>query len=142
MKTHTRREYKVPFIIHTRFHQADQIKKALPPEKKLEGAAVRLVLEYPRAWDPLIDEVKIRELVADAFEFHFIKQPQTEPRIRLPKDRVIGSLSAEELLEQYWKLTKTPKDEIKELNKLAGEIIHPEADPQADPQADSQANPE
>lgn len=106
----------------------DQIKKALPLSALLKDAIVRLVLEYPRAWDPLIDEPAIRELVKDSFEFHFVKQPQSEVRIRLPKDRVIGSLSAEELLDQYWKTSKTPEDEIKSLNKLAREIIHPDQD--------------
>jgi hypothetical protein len=50
--------------------------------------------------------------------------------MRLPKDRVIGSLTADELLEQYWKVSQTPADDIKKLNDLAGEIIHPEADPE------------
>ena len=106
----------------------DQIKKALPSSALLKEAIIRLVLEYPRAWDPLIDEPAIRELVKDSFEFHFVKQPQSEVRIRLPKDRVIGSLSAKELLDQYWKTSKTPEDEIKSLNKLAREIIHPDQD--------------
>ena len=103
-----------------------QIKKALPPALKLKDALVRLVLEYPRAWDPLIDENAVRELMKDSFEFHFVKQPQSEVRIRLPKDRAIGSLSSEELLDQYWKVSQTPEDEIKSLNKLAQEIIHPD----------------
>jgi len=106
----------------------DQIKKALPSSDSLKDAIVRLVLEYPRAWDPLIDEPAIRELVKDSFEFHFVKQPQSKVRIRLPKDRAIGSLSPEELLDQYWKTSQTPEDEIKPLNKLAQEIIHPNQD--------------
>jgi exonuclease SbcD len=106
----------------------DQIKKALPSSDLLKDAIVRLVLEYPRAWDPLIDEPAIRELVKDSFEFHLVKQPQSEIRIRLSKDRAIGSLSTEELLDQYWEISKTPEDEIKSLNKLAREIIHPDQD--------------
>ncbi len=106
----------------------DQIKKALPSSDLLKDAIIRLVLEYPRAWDPLIDESAIRELVKGSFEFHFVKQPQSKVRIRLPKDRVIGSLSPEELLDQYWKTSQTPEDEIKSLNKLAQEIIHPNQD--------------
>jgi exonuclease SbcD len=102
----------------------DQVKKALPKEKKLEGAVTRLVLEYPRAWDPLIDEKSIRELVKESFEFHFLKQPQYEPRIRLPKDRAIGSLTPEELLAQYWESSQTPEEDQKSLNQLAGEILH------------------
>ena len=80
----------------------EQVKKALPSGKKLDGAVTRLVLEYPKAWDPLIDENSIRDLVKDSFEFHFLKQPQYEPRIRLPKGQAIGSLTPEELLDQYW----------------------------------------
>ncbi len=106
----------------------DQIKKALPSSDILKDAIIRLVLEYPRAWDPLIDESAIRELVKGSFEFHFVKQPQSKVRIRLPKDRVIGSLSPEELLDQYWKTSQTPEDEIESLNKLAQEIIHPNQD--------------
>jgi exonuclease SbcD len=33
-----------------------QIAKALPQGEELEGAALRLVLEYPRSWEPLLDE--------------------------------------------------------------------------------------
>jgi len=106
----------------------DQIKKALPPADLLIDAIIRLVLEYPRAWDPLIDEPAIRELVKESFEFHFVKQPQSKVRIRLKKDRAIGSLSPEELLDQYWEISQTPEDEIKSLNKLAQEIIHPNQD--------------
>ena len=108
----------------------EQVKKALPPPKKLKDAIVRLVLDYPRAWDPLIDETAIRELVKESFEFHFVKQPQTEPRIRLPKDKAIGTLSPEELLDQYWQVSQTPKDEIKILNQLASDILHPDQDPE------------
>ena len=106
----------------------DQIKKTLPSSDSLKDAIVRLVLEYPRAWDPLIDEPAIRELVKGSFEFHFVKQPQSEARIRLPKNRAIGSLSPEELLDQYWEISHTPENEIKSLNKLAQEIIHPHQD--------------
>ena len=105
-------------------HITDQVKKALPAPEKLDGAVARLVLEYPKAWDPLIDENAIRELLKDSFEFHFLKQPQYEPRIRLPKGQAIASLTPEELLDQYWITSQTPEDEIKSLNQLAGEILH------------------
>ena len=104
----------------------NQVKKALPAPEKLVGAVTRLVLEYPKAWDPLIDDNAIRELLKDSFEFHFLKQPQYEPRIRLPKGKAIGSLTPEELLDQYWITSQTPEDEIKSLNQLAGEILHPD----------------
>ena len=106
----------------------EQVKKALPGPGKLTDAIVRVVLEYPRAWDPLIDESAIRDLVKESFEFHFVKQPQTEPRIRLPKNTAIGTLSPEELLDQYWQVSQTPKKDIKILNELARGILHPDQD--------------
>ena len=39
---------------------------------------------------------------------------------------MIGSLTAEELLDQYWEFSKTPTDEIKSLNQLAQDILHPD----------------
>ena len=120
----------IQLVLSSKDEIMGQIIKALPAPEKIQDSILRLVLSYPRAWEPLLDEGAIRDLLKGAFEFHFIKQPQTEPRIRLPKDRVIGSLSAEELLEQYWKVSQTPADDIKELKRLAGEIIHPETDPE------------
>jgi len=104
----------------------EQVKKALPSQKKLKGAVTRLVLEYPKAWDPLIDENSIRDLVKDSFEFHFLKQPQYESRIRLEKYQSVGSLTSEQLLNEYWRVSQTPEEEIKTLNQLAGEILHPD----------------
>jgi exonuclease SbcD len=107
----------------------DQVEAILPAQNQIKDSILRLVLSFPRSWDPLIDDAAIQELGKEAFEFHLIKQPQTEPRIRLPKDRVIGSLTAEELLDQYWQISKTPPEEIQELNQLAKDILHPEEDP-------------
>jgi len=102
----------------------DQIKKALPKSDKLEGSVARLVLNYPKAWDPLIDENAIRELMKECFEFHFLKQPQYESRIRLDENQTVGSLTSEQLLNEYWRVSKTPEDEVKSLNQLAAEILH------------------
>jgi exonuclease SbcD len=123
-----------PFIdieltLSSRENIKDEIQQFLISQGDLKDAIVRLVLEYPRAWDPLIEEAPIYEAAEDAFEFHLIKQPQSEPRIRLPENRVVGSLTAEELLNQYWKLNQTPEEEIKELNQLADEVFHPQDDP-------------
>jgi exonuclease SbcD len=106
-----------------------QIEKAFPPPEKVQGAVLRLVLEYPRAWDPLIEDAPIQGLAEGAFEFHFIRQPRSEPRLRLPENRAIGSLNPEELLQGYWEASQTPSEEIEGLNRLAGEIIHSQEDP-------------
>ena len=104
----------------------DQLRSALPPKEKLKDAIVRLVLEYPREWESMIDEASLREHAAEAFEFHLVKRPQQENRIRLPEDQTVGTLSPQELLEIYWKANHADPETIEELKNLAGEIIQGE----------------
>lgn len=118
-----------PFIdrsLHITTQQSinEQLIGALPPKDKLEGAIVRLTLEYPRDWESIIDEATLREYTANAFEFHLIKKPQMDARIRLPQDQSIGSLSPLELLEKYLLANHAEQDEIEALKKLAAEILH------------------
>lgn len=101
----------------------EQLKSALPASEKLTDAIVRLVVEYPRAWDTLIDEPALRTHTAKSFEFHLVKRPQVESRIRLPADQTVSSLSPLELVEQYWLTLHTDEDEIKTLQQMAIEII-------------------
>lgn len=101
----------------------EQILTALPPGEQIPGAIVRLVLEYPRDWEAMIDETRLREYTSQAFEFHLIKRPQVGSRIRIPKDQGIGSLSPMELLEIYWRTIHTQSDDLVNLRKLAQEII-------------------
>ncbi len=101
-----------------------RILKALPEPARLEGAIVRLVLEYPRDWEALIDESALREHAASAFEFHLVKRPQMEARIRLPDDQSLGSLTPLELLEIYWRASHTDSKEVKSLQELAAQVIH------------------
>jgi len=96
----------------------------LPGPDQLEGAIVRLVLEYPRDWEALIDESALREHAAAAFEFHLVKRPQMETRIRLPDDQSLGSLTPLELLELYWRASHTDSTELEGLQELATQVIH------------------
>jgi exonuclease SbcD len=94
---------------------------ALPKSKRLEGAIVRLTVEYPREWDTLIDDAALRKHTESCFEFHLVKRPQVEARIRLPADQTVSSLSPLDLLDQYWRASHT--EDAGELQKLAQEII-------------------
>jgi len=102
----------------------EALKFALPSPKKMTGAIVRLVVEYPREWDTLIDEPALRAHVAGAFEFHLVKRPQSEARIRLPADQTVSSLSPLDLLDQYWQASHT--ENADQLQILAKEIIEEE----------------
>ena len=100
-----------------------KIKEALPAESSLEGAIMRLTLEYPREMEAAIDEVELREYAKDTFEFHLVKRPQMETRIRLPEDKTVGSLTPRELLDIFWKSTHMDVNEVEEMLKLAGDVI-------------------
>lgn len=102
---------------------SEQLRTVLPDQDQLEGAIVRLVLEYPREWEAMIDEAALRDHAAGAFEFHLVKRPQPENRIRLPEDQTMGSLTTKELLEIYWQANHVDPDEIKELLELVEDII-------------------
>jgi DNA repair protein SbcD/Mre11 len=97
------------------------LKAVLPAAKKLKGAIIRLTVDYIREWDTLIDDALLRRYAEEAFEFHLIKRPQIEARIRLPGKQGVSSLSPLELLDQYWQTVKP--DDPESLQKLGREII-------------------
>ncbi|RLD08802.1 MAG: hypothetical protein DRI65_01215 [Chloroflexota bacterium] len=96
---------------------------ALPEPKVMKDAIVRLVLEYPRAWAPLIGDKAIQEYAADTFEFHLVKRPQMEERIRLPQDQVVGEMTPAKLLEKFWQASHVPEEDVAALQALASEIL-------------------
>jgi len=101
----------------------DQVIKTLPAQDVMKDAVVRLVLEYPRAWAPLIDDKTIQEYASGAFEFHFVKRPQMDERIRLPQDQTVGDLTPSELLEKFWQASHVPEEDAEALQALAASII-------------------
>jgi len=101
----------------------DQITSALPAKDVMKDAVVRLVLEYPRAWAPLIDDKAIQEYASGAFELHFVKRPQMDERIRLPQDQTVGDLTPSELLEKFWQASHVPEEDVEALQSLAASIL-------------------
>jgi len=100
-----------------------QLLKALSPQDEILGAIVRLVVDYPRDWESLIDEAALRDFAVDAFEFHLVKRPQMEARARLPEGQMAGSMTPVELLDIYWDANHIDPEDAAQLNALAGEII-------------------
>lgn len=99
----------------------ESLKAALPKPKEMSEAIIRLVVEYPREWDSLIDESALRKYAVDAFEFHFVKRPQIESRVRIDEGQVVSSLSPLDLVGQYFDAAKISNPE--DLKTLAQEII-------------------
>jgi exonuclease SbcD len=119
-----------PFIdiyIQLKSDQAinQKLQEALPTQDQLKDAIVRMVVVYPREWEALIDEAALRALADDAFEFHLVKRPQMQARVRLPEGRTAGNLSTAELLDIYWNASNPDLNPEKkeQLNQLAKNIM-------------------
>jgi DNA repair protein SbcD/Mre11 len=106
-----------------RVNLRERVQAVLPSQEQLEGAIFRLVLEYPREWEDLIDEGALRQYTAGAFEFHLVKRPQLKTRIRIPDGQHLESLSPLEILDLYWRSSHISSEESEVLSKLAAEVI-------------------
>jgi exonuclease SbcD len=102
----------------------EQLLSALPVARELKDAILRLVVVYPREWEALIDEPAIRRAADGAFEFHFIRRPRVQARLRLAGDKSIASLKPADLLGLYWKSMPPADEPADALYALADEIIH------------------
>ena len=102
----------------------ETLKSALP--KDVSDAIVKLTVEYPRELDTLIDEPALRKHAEKAFEFHLVRKPKIEARVRIPEGQTVSSLSPLDLLAQYFDAAKVKDSD--ELQKLAHEIISEERD--------------
>ena len=111
------------FLLDSKEDIDRHLREALGPQEQLAGAIVRLTVEYPRDWEAMIDDAALREYARDAFEFHLVKHPQVETRVRIPDDQNVGSMSALELLDLYWKAGHTKPVDVVALNQLAAEVI-------------------
>ncbi|MEI7844194.1 MAG: exonuclease SbcCD subunit D [Chloroflexota bacterium] len=100
-----------------------QIKSLLPPLNKIKDSIVKLIIEYPRDFEKLINEIEIREYLNSAFEFQLIKRPQIETRVRLSDGQNIASLTPLELLDKYWQASHVNNPEAILLQNLANQII-------------------
>lgn len=94
----------------------------LPPSEELVECIVRLTVDYPRELESMLDETLLRQYTAPAFEFHLVRRPQMDARLRLPDNMNIASLSPLELLDHYWHAAGI-EENLADLNRLAGEII-------------------
>lgn len=100
----------------------EALKEALPDPHEMDGAIVRLVVEYQKEWDTLIDETALRKYTENTFEFHFVKRPQSDARVRIAEGQVVSSFSPLDLLSIFLDVSKAKDPD--ELKKLALGIFH------------------
>lgn len=101
----------------------EKILASSPNEAEAENAIFRLVIEYPRELEADIDEPALRQKFASALEFHLVRRPQAEARLRLPANQNIASYSPLELLSTYWKSTHAQPRDLAGLQTLAQSIF-------------------
>ena len=102
---------------------SERLIAALSPQGELAGAIVRLVIEYPVQYEQMLNEPALRRYAEPAFEFHLVRRPQREARLRLPVNQAIASLTPLDLLDVYWRSAKSSEEDLQELQGLAREII-------------------
>lgn len=100
-----------------------RLNAALPKENEINESIVRLIVEYPRDLETFLDESALRDQCAGAFEFHLLRRPKEDARIRLAKDESIATLTPLELLEKYWSTVKIEGIEPSTLQELGASII-------------------
>ncbi len=105
---------------------------ALPAAEEMRDAIVRLSVTYPRELEPMLDEAELRRQAEPAFEFHFLRRPQMENRVRLASDQTISSLTPLELLDLFWRSKNIAADESDQLQKLAADLLNAASQPATD----------
>jgi exonuclease SbcD len=101
----------------------EKVLAVLPPADQIKDSVFRLIVEYPRSLDAFLDEAAIRARCIEAFDFHLLRRPHEEARLRLAADESIASLSPLKMLDLYWDTINQHPNESQALKELAATII-------------------
>ncbi|MEW5987886.1 MAG: exonuclease SbcCD subunit D [Chloroflexota bacterium] len=97
--------------------------RQLPEAAEVKEAICRVQLEYPRDWEPLVDERAIAERFTEAFSFQLFQHRQMDKRARLGDLVAVEALSPEELLALYWPTISLDVEETAAMQALAKEVL-------------------
>lgn len=101
----------------------EKVLVAFPPAAQIKDSVFRLAVEYPRSMDAFVDDAAIRTAASEAFDFHLLRRPHEEARLRLAADESIAGLSPLKMLDLYWDSVNQRPDENQALKELAASII-------------------
>jgi exonuclease SbcD len=101
----------------------EKVLAVLPPADQIKDSVFRLIVEYPRSLDAFLDEAAIRARCIETFDFHLLRRPHEEARLRLAADESIASLSPLKMLDLYWDTINQHPNESQALKELAATII-------------------
>lgn len=100
-----------------------EIMAQLPERERVVDAICRVRINYPREWEPLLDEAAIEAHFAEALQIQIQKHREMGKRARLGDTAGVEALSPEELLNEYWKTTDMDVEEAEAMQTLAKEIL-------------------
>ncbi len=95
----------------------------LPDPKRLSQAVCRVQLNYPRDWEPLLDEAQILSHFEKAHSIQIIKHTEKAKRTRLGETVDVDEMSPLELLDTYWSTMGMEPDEAEILQSMAKDIF-------------------
>jgi DNA repair protein SbcD/Mre11 len=122
-KLHGRRFIDRIVKVETSPEMMEKVLSAIPLPAQLKDAVFRLTVDYPRNLDTFLDEAEIRSRVTETFDFHLLRKPREEARLRLPADESIASLSPLKMLELYWDSINQRPVDSQPIKELAASII-------------------
>jgi len=123
MKLDTRPFIDVRVKVENQKSAMETILNALPTGKEMKNALVRLTVELPSEWQRLIDTAAVTRKADSALSFQINIQPIVTPRMRLPDDRSMESLTPLEILDIYWDAKGVKESDLEKMKPLAAEII-------------------
>lgn len=100
-----------------------EVMAALPEQSRVIDAICRVRLNYPREWEPLVDEAAIEAHFAEALQIQIQKHREVGKRARLGDTAGVEELPPEELLALYWQTADVETEEAEALQTLAKEIL-------------------
>ena len=101
----------------------EDVRRQLPPKERVQDAICRVRLNYPRDWEPLLDEAAIYDHFSEALSIQIQKHRRLGRRSRLGDTAGVESLPPEELLETYWQTVGLEEEEAKAMQALAKQVL-------------------
>ena len=129
-KLHGRRFLDRSVKIETGETLMEKVLATFPPAAQIKESVFRLIVEYPRSMDAFVDNAAIRAAASEAFDFHLLRRPHEEARLRLAADESIAGLSPLKMLDLYWDSVNQRPGESHALKELAASIIEAAASDQ------------
>ncbi len=119
---HTRKMYNLNFKAGSAETMEQELENILPSAEEAQGAMIRLMIECPHEWEPMINEKALRKRFEGALDFQLKRRLTYTDRIRF-QNRNIGSLTPSDMLRTYCLSTKINETETEKLITLAEKIF-------------------